>query len=274
MMGRLRALAVGLSLCSAGLAAAQPRPTDSQKQQAGDLVKKAIARSQAGDHQGAIDLYLQAYAIIPQPLLLSNVGAEYQQSQKPVEALKYFCMYLDKDPTGTNATYATSQAKILQVGMGNKDGEVCKPPKPPEPEPPVATPTPDPVPAPPPVTGPTSETMMPRSGGKLRMAGLVTITAGVASAGLGVFFGVKAKQNSDLISEHDKAMSWPENIHDIEAQGQSYENKQVIFLVAGGALTVTGVVLLVAGRSKRSPGYVLAPTATPDSVGVSLGGGF
>src|SRR5215218_2872589 len=121
-MGRPRALAAALaSLLVASPVLAQPK-TDQQKQQlAGELVKKAITRSQEGDHLGAIDLYLQAYSLIPQHTLLSNVGNEYQQAQKPIEALKYFCMYLDKDPTGTNATYAQVKAKALQIELGNKN---------------------------------------------------------------------------------------------------------------------------------------------------------
>ena len=74
-------------------------------------------------------------------------------------------------------------------------------------------------------------------------------------------------------------MSWPSNIKDIEAQGQSYETKQIIFLVAGGVAAVTGTVIYIVGRSKKPSQeglvqLVLAPTATPDTVGVSLSGGF
>src|SRR5438046_1340993 len=62
-MGKSR-LAAALLVASAGMAAAQPAPpSDKQKQQAGELVKKAIARSQAGDHETAIELYLQSYAM-------------------------------------------------------------------------------------------------------------------------------------------------------------------------------------------------------------------
>src|SRR6187551_2358328 len=107
MMGSIRAIALVLLLVPA-LAAAQPPPTPAQKQAASERVKKAIAKSQAGDHETAVDLYLEAYTIIPQPLLLSNVGSEYQQMKKPVEALKYFCKYLEADPTGNNVTYATA----------------------------------------------------------------------------------------------------------------------------------------------------------------------
>ena len=61
---------------------AQPQPPTEEKQQASELVKQAIAKSQAGDHEAAIDLYLKAYTIIPQPLLLSNIGSEYQQIEQ------------------------------------------------------------------------------------------------------------------------------------------------------------------------------------------------
>ena len=57
---------LGVRCSSAGAAGAQPTsPRPTQKQQAGDLVKKAIAKSQAGDHALAIELYQQAYNIIP-----------------------------------------------------------------------------------------------------------------------------------------------------------------------------------------------------------------
>ena len=42
-----------------------------------------------------------------------------QSAQKPVEALRYFCMYLKEDPTGPVASYATAQAKVVQNQLGN-----------------------------------------------------------------------------------------------------------------------------------------------------------
>src|SRR6185436_7205612 len=113
-----------------GLALAQS-PKDKQK--AGELVKQAIAKSQAGDHQGAVDLYNDAYKIIPQPLLLSNIGSEYQQMEhKGVEALGVFCKYRSSEgPQGQNSAYVTAQAKLLYIQLGGvtsvKDEDVCKP---------------------------------------------------------------------------------------------------------------------------------------------------
>src|SRR5262245_17571625 len=137
-------LVASLTLASATATAvlADPKPpTEKDKQLANDLVKKAIVKSQAGDHNAAIDLYLKAHTIVPNPSLLSNIGAEYQQSDRPEQALRYFCMYLDKDPRGTSAPYAAAQARSLQIELGNKDvddRDVCAKPKPrarPRPEP-------------------------------------------------------------------------------------------------------------------------------------------
>src|SRR5437762_3387859 len=110
-------LAAAMLVGQVGLVAAQPTPTPAQKQQVQDIVKQAIAKSQAGDHAGAIELYRNAYALSGLPTLLSNIGAEYQLATKPVEAMKYFCMYLEKDPAGPLATYATGQAKVLWVQL-------------------------------------------------------------------------------------------------------------------------------------------------------------
>ena len=275
MMGSLRALGVLVTLCLAGPSLAQP--TDAQKQQAGELVKKAIAKSQANEHDGAIKLYLEAYALIPLPILLSNVGFEYQQLQKSVDALKYFCMYLDKDPTGSNVAYVTAQAKVAQTQLGNKDGEVCAKKVDPVVVPTgpittvgtVTTPTGQ-------VTGTTAATSLPDPGKGMRLAGLGVGGAGLATLGVGVFFGFKAKQNSDLISNHDKNMSWPDNIKQIEADGASFEKKQIIFTVAGGVLATTGAVIYLVGRSRRGSAerVTVTPTATSDTLGVTIGGGF
>ncbi|HEY6177221.1 MAG TPA: hypothetical protein VIX73_22345, partial [Kofleriaceae bacterium] len=131
MTGALRpaAVVVAAMLATAAPAFAQSKqPSQKDLQTASDLVKKAIARSQAGDHAAAIKIYNQAYTLVPNSLLLSNIGAEFQQDGMYKEALDYFCKYLEQDPAGTNAPYARSQAKILQRQLGRKridERDVC-----------------------------------------------------------------------------------------------------------------------------------------------------
>ncbi|MEO8700271.1 MAG: hypothetical protein ABI867_09515 [Kofleriaceae bacterium] len=283
MMG-LRVLAVLAMLAAPVFAQPKPStpPTAAQKQQVQDLIKRAIAKSQAGDHDGAIKDYLDAYAIVPLPILLSNVGAAFKQLKKPVDALKYFCMYLDKDPTGTNATYVTAEAKNQQAELGLDTTEAC--PKPKEPVKPVKVePPPIALPVEPVVrkTTPISGIVItdpppPRdSGGTVRLVGLSLVGAGVVSLGAGTFFGFKAKHNSDLISNHDPNEEWPSNIKEIEEDGKTFEKNQIVLTAIGGALVATGVIVYFVGRSKKSESAIsVVPTATPSTVGVSLSRGF
>ena len=86
MMGRPRALAACLaSLLVASPVMAQPKSPPSRPPQelANDLVKQAITKSQAKDHLGAIDLYLQAYSLIPQHTLLSTSAASTSKPASP-----------------------------------------------------------------------------------------------------------------------------------------------------------------------------------------------
>ncbi len=264
--------AVCASLLLATPALAQPTPTPQQKQQAGDLVKQAIAKSQSGEHQAAIDLYLQAYAIVPLPLLLSNVASEWKALQKPVESLRYFCKYLEAEPTGTNAAYATSEAKVLQIQLGNPivdDKDVCAPPKAPPPPPPNPK-----LEQKHEITGTTSDESPGRT---LEYTGGIVAGLGVLGLAVGVYFGLEASSISKEISNHDPTMPWPDNINDREKTGQSDENKQILFLVMGGIAVGAGAILYVMGHAKNSEHttqLVLRPVATPDTVGFALDGRF
>jgi len=282
MMGSLRAIACVLLLAPA-LAAAQPPPTPQQKQTASEKVKKAIAKSQAGEHDVAVDLYLEAYAIIPQPVLLSNVGSEYQQMKKPYEALKYFCKYIEADPTGNNVQYATAQARTIYIELGGipsvEDKDVCKPivkkqePAPPPPPTPIVKPEPTPGPATGSVdNGPKTKTPT------LRYVGVGVAVLGAAVFGVGTYYGLQAKSISDEITNHPTNDPWPANIKDREAEGKSAEKKQIAFMVGGGIALAAGVTMFIVGGSKSaseaSTSISIAPIATSDQLGFAAAGRF
>jgi hypothetical protein len=277
MMGGSRTLAALLaSALIAGPALAEPRqPNEKDRQVASDLVKKAIARSQAGDHLAAIEIYNQAYTIVPNSLLLSNIGAEFQQSGMPKEALKYFCMYLEKDPSGTNAPYATSQAKILQRQLGNKkvdERDVCGARQDDEEDDRPSRRHVDPPPSPPPP--PTKHEAVERDTGNqpLMYAGVTAGIAGIAAAGIGVYFGLKGKSISDEINAHKMNDPWPDNIRALMKEGDRDNSYQTTALVASGVLLVTGVVLYVVSRpdaaAERSTDKTVHVTPTANGVAV------
>jgi len=280
MMGTSRVVAAVLaSSLLVGTVMAQPKPpTPAEKQQAGDLVKQAIAKSQDKDHLAAIDLYLKAYAVVPLPTLLSNIGTEYQQAAKPVEALKYFCLYLEKDPAGALVTYATSQARVLQIQIGNtvaSDADVCKVPaagsgsgsgegsgsgggsgsdeiQPPPPPPPA-----DP-------------------GKNMKLTGMIGGGVGLVTLGLGFYFGAQAKKINDDIEDQGMNEMWRNDIRAYMDKGQRYEYMQIGFLVGGGLLVVGGTVVYMLGRNKTTAAeqMTVTPSVTPGGGGVTLSGRF
>jgi hypothetical protein len=285
-MGSLRSIAVAAVLTLAS-SAALAHPTAAQRAKASELVKKAIAKSQAGEHAEAIDLYLQAYTIIPQPLLLSNVGSEYQQQGKKVEALKYYCRYLAADPTGTNSTYATAQARTLQIELGNEvdESDVCKPASPPAPPPPPPPPAGNTTSAPAGVTGTAGlsggATELPASRNRgLQLAGFATAGVGVAAIGVGVYFGFDGKRLSDYISNYttdpDTAgKPWPSNIQDKQHRGELDNELQTAFLIGGGVAVAAGAVMIVLARSHHTDEHLaVIPEATPSSAGFAVAGRF
>lgn len=271
MSGGSRSLAALLAtLLVASPALAQRKaPSEKDKQLAGELVMRAIARSQAGDHDAAIAIYQQAYATVASSALLSNIGSELQQVGKPKEALKYFCMYLDKDPVGSNASYATAQAKLLQSQITNQtvdDAHLCLATPRPQPEEPIPRPTPPPGPVvidPPPEPAPEA----PRGHPKLKYTGLAIGATGLIVTGLGLYYGTQAQKISNEITNHDAMMGW-DRIRERQAEGQHDEDLQIGFLIAGGVLVTAGVILYGLGRASGAPEHTadkaaihLVPTA-------------
>jgi hypothetical protein len=255
------------------------QPASAKQKAASDLVKKAISRSEAGDHQAAIKLYNDAYDLAPNSLLLSNIGAQYQELGQWEEALEYFCRYLKEDPGGINAAFARSQAKIVQRQLGRKkiDGkDPCatpppedaidrprptddtasrrpvKPRSPPAgPEPGAEEGGPGTVPPTPPHPRPTAEDppKVTASGNPVLMyAGLAAGIAGIAAGGLGIYYGIQGKSISDLINSHPKDTPWQDDIRAKMQEGERDNRLQAGYLIASGVLVATGVVLYVIGR--------------------------
>ena len=282
-MGRA-VVTLGAVILASAVASAQPQPNDAQKKQAGDLVKKAIAKSKDGDHAAAIELYLQAYAIVPQPLLLSNIASEYQQEGKLTDAVKYFCKYLDEDPHGGNAQYATQQAKQARAAMGEKveDADVCKPIE--KPVPAVGSGSagsgsagsgsaivepPKPVVPPPPAPNHT-----------LEYAGFGVAGAGAIALTIGIVYGLKGKSLSDQINGHPSGTPWPTTIDGIpinqwDSAGKDYNKKQIAWTIIGGTVLAAGGVMAYLGYKKSHEEQIsVAPSVAPGAVGVVIGGGF
>jgi tetratricopeptide (TPR) repeat protein len=267
------ALLTTLVVASASPVLAQPRTaTPKQKQAAKVLVNKALEKSAAGDHNAAIDLYRQAFDIFPDSFLLTNIGFELLQSGNPQDALRYFCTYLEKEPEGGNAEYATSQAKIAQAQLGNNNvtsRNVCE--APPKVEDKEAEKDKDKdkeragatvLDPPGPGLGVVVDTPPPRSASKLPYIGIATAALGVAAVAVGFYEGAQAQDITNQINSRADGMPWQDDIRSLQTRGQSYENRQIGFLIGGGVLVATGAVLYVLGRASGPEPAASASKAT------------
>lgn len=272
-------LASAVLACAVRPALAQP--TSAKQKAASDLVKKAIAKSEAGDHMGAIKLYNEAYTLAPNSLLLSNIGAQYQELGEWEDALEYFCRYLKEDPGGVNAAFARSQAKIVQRQLGRKRVDIkdpCATPpaedttdrprptddtagprRPVKPRSPPAGPEPTedgagpstvkPIAPPPKPPGEEPAAKVGASGNPVLMyTGLAAGIAGIAAGGLGVYYGIQGKSISDMINSHPKDTPWQDDIRAKMQEGERDNRLQAGYLIASGVLVAAGVVLYVVGR--------------------------
>jgi hypothetical protein len=66
---------------------------------------------------------------------------------------------------------------------------------------------------------------------------------------------------------------WPDNINTIESDGQSYENKQIGFMVVGGAMIVAGAAMYIIGGSKK-PATEVTVIPTKGGAGIAIGRSF
>ena len=286
-----------------GTATAHAQPASQVKQRAQQLAKDAVAKSQAGNHDDAIDLYNQAYMLVPVPLLLSNIGAEYQLEGKRTDAVRYFCRYLKDDPNGAAASYAATQVKDLQAQLGNAidDHDPCTvKPKPAA----IATVTPPAPPAPPPTSPPVQHVELKSAGlmepdgaspalptttpsepsdrpnHTVEYAGIGVAGVGAIATGIGVFYMVKGKELSDAISGHSPGMAWPATINgvaisDWASAGHQDNVNAEAFSIAGGVALVGGVVLFIVGRpAPNDKRIAITPIATGSTWGLSAGGRF
>jgi PEGA domain len=94
MMGRLsRTIALIVSITSAcavapRLAMAQPSPTDDVKNDARDRFDRGLRLFNEGDNAGALAEFKRAYDLIPNPVVLFNIGLVYAAMGKAVEAVE------------------------------------------------------------------------------------------------------------------------------------------------------------------------------------------
>src|SRR5689334_24726391 len=104
-------IAAALMFCSPAIVTAQPAvdasaASDVDKRAAKKLVDEGIAAQRAKDYDKAIELYQKAFALVPHPILLFDIGQAHRLAGRLEQAVPFYERYLALDPGGAEAAAA------------------------------------------------------------------------------------------------------------------------------------------------------------------------
>ncbi len=111
-------VAVALMLHGSPIADAQPGPSASgpsagERRAARELVAEAIAAHEANDYDRAIELYRKAFALVPHPILMFNIGQAHRLAGRSEQAAVFYRRYLELDPKGPEV--AAARAHLARI---------------------------------------------------------------------------------------------------------------------------------------------------------------
>jgi tetratricopeptide (TPR) repeat protein len=284
----MRQLLIVMTLLALSAGAALADDSDSAREH----FVKGTRAYELGLYDEAIAEYMAAYKIKDDPAFLFNLGQAHRLAKHPAEALRFYKTYLAKLPKAPNR--AEVEAKIADMNrlveeqkqavaqpvpnetaaepsQARPPAEASRADVPPteasHPETPTAAaPATEPVA----LAGPTPAAQ-PRPGRGLRISGIASAAGGLALVGLGVAFGVRAKQAGDDLTQLDaqNGVFDPSK----ETAGKRDQGLAVVCLGVGAAALVTGAVLYLLGarHEVESPrALVISPSVAAHSAGATL----
>lgn len=228
-----------------------------------------------GAYDEAISEYSIAYRIKDDPALLYNLGQAHRLANHPADAIHFYRMYLTKVPDAPNRDEVTTKLSELQ---GRIEQQHATEQQRLEDERKAAekrandesrahsrqtTPTGD-------VAVVQSSPPIDRKSGRTTMiAGAVVAGVGVGALAGGVACGVLAKQNADALTRAGQMMQPFDS--NKQSAGKTEQAAEIALLAVGGVAVVTGVVLVLVGRShaRRAARAQIAPTVGPHAFGAA-----
>lgn len=266
-------LAVSVTALPAGPAQAQraERQRRDQRKAARVHYERGRAHHERHEYEQAIREYLLAHELQPSAGLLFNIAQVYLLSGDREKALEYYQAYLREEPEGEVSELARKRIETIE---GELAAEAIE--EPPVPEPPAegaggdAT---DATDATSPATGADSDAGSPGRG--LRLSGLAVAGVGLVGLGLGVKFGLDARDVQDRIERQPEGTPW--TFDELYAEGEAASRNMWISYAVGGAALIAGGTLYFLGRSAGNASerqVVIVPVLDRSGSGLVLVGGF
>jgi hypothetical protein len=252
-----------LSLCLSATANADPA----------DLKKEREARKACllGDYAKGVSILTDLFVKTNQPNYIFNQGRCYQQGRRYEDAIATFREYLRvaKNPQKELAEKHISNCEEL---LAKEKPQTTVTPPPPDP-PVVHKPIVDDVTTSPkgndiPIVRNDPPAQNQSSGAGLRLAGILTASAGGAALVAGIIFNLKA---NSIASEMKKTGQYTEGK---ASDRDTYETLGWVGYGVGTACVATGAVLYILGAKSRSNNVGFLPTFAPGYAGGMLKGAF
>ena len=243
-------------------------PSDDAFERAEVLRKQAIEAYSAGDLETTLEKFKAAYDVDPSPAFLFNIGRVYEEMGELELALEYYETFARQPRLRLEEReQAAERIEVLRklVGPGQGDPPASEDAPAVEENEPATTPSDGDAP-------PVGESR------PLIIAGASLLGVGAALAlGGGLGLGFAARDRSDRIDaitpgNNPDGLTLSE-VEDLDAQGRTLERWQIATAAVGGAIAVTGGVLLGVGLSRRSKAKATArvqPVLGRGLAGVSI----
>ena len=239
-----------------------PAVSDVDKSEAEKLSEEAVGKFQAKDYDGAAALFDQAYELDPQPNYLFNIGRVYEEAGNLEKAVEYYGRFVkqpgvDLDSRGVALERLKVLAEILQATGEPKEDPKEEDPKEEDPKEEVEPPPPAPV----------DNSADEKKRKTLRGAGFGLLGVGAAALIGGAVAGGLAQ--SDNNSAADAAT--PVDSQDLLDSSRTKALAADIMFGLGGALVLTGVILVAIGSKKpKTQRVAFTPTFGPRGAGLDL----
>lgn len=231
-----------------------PPPEPASEKEVEALNNAAVEKFQAKEYEEAAQLFEEAYSINPEPNYLFNIGRIYEESGDLQKAVEYYERFMNEPAVEIEAReIALERVRVLkEIIRENEAKEAAK-----NPPPPVEDNEPTPL----------GDDDKKNKTPPMRIGGYVLVGVGAAVLGAGAGFGAAASGNSKELDDLN-------TLETRDAEIEKGRRNAIIadsMFIAGGALALTGVILIAVSFSKRGSGSraALSPTFGRRGAGVT-----
>jgi tetratricopeptide (TPR) repeat protein len=260
-MSQMRTAAVVVTTCAFLASGGDAGAGDAAATRARELFKQAEVHFSVGEFERALDLYKQAYKLMPLPGFLFNIGQCHRNLGQHDKALFFYRQYLLRAPQAQNREEVQKLIAICEAALRREPGP---PATRPAPQPPPATasaaatqPSPPPPPPPP-------------ARRKLRPVWFfATLGAGVALVATGAICGAVALDQSAEYKKKETTIARRQELRD---SGQLLARLSTVTVSVGAAALASSAVLLFFTDFRHSAELAVTPVA--GGATATLGGRF